>query len=323
MNSSAESVADFEFDVAISFLGEDLTTAQQFQDRLQPALRSYMYVRDRDVVTGTDGLETLRSVFRDRARISVVLYRDGWGETPWTGVEEAAIKDRCLRTRYRSLVLINLDGSTPPEWVPDTYIHFDLQTYSLEQLSGAIKARAQELGAIARRPTLADRAIAIEKRRAFDKETEDLLNRSNIEWTKARDALFEAIGRHADQVGQHTGWEIRYGPPAIFSGFAIVAQGQSMRLDEQDVWANTARSAFINLLEYNAPLTIRKPGQSYVPLRDLDPASMTRLEIRRLPELGWCWELNDKIRSTEDTAEAIVGRLLERVEKALPRPRRG
>jgi len=118
--------------------------ALDLSDRLQPQLRVFVYAREQESVAATDGLESFRTIFRDRSRISVVLHRKGWGATPWTGVEETAIKDRCLATKYRSLVLVALDEAETPTWVPDGYIHFDLESYSVEQLIGVIKAESAD-----------------------------------------------------------------------------------------------------------------------------------------------------------------------------------
>lgn len=160
--------ADFEFDVAVSFLRSDLDLALELRGRLEPQLRAFVYSREQESVAATDGLESFREVFRERARISVVLFRKNWGNTPWTGVEEIAIKDRCLATKYRSLVLVALDDTESPQWVPDGYIHFDHKTYPVEQLVGVIKARAQTLGAKLRESSLAEQAVAIKRQRAFD-----------------------------------------------------------------------------------------------------------------------------------------------------------
>src|ERR1700724_1155950 len=101
-------VSDFEFDIAISFLSRDLDQALQLRGRLQPQLRVFVYAREQESVAATDGLESFRTVFRERARISVVLFREGWGKTPWTGVEGIGIKDRCFATKYQSLGLVPL-----------------------------------------------------------------------------------------------------------------------------------------------------------------------------------------------------------------------
>ena len=126
-------------------------------------------------------------------------------------MEEVAIKDRCLQTKYRNLVLVSLDGSKTPDWVPDTYINFDAKTYSIIELTGVIKTRSQELGAVARAPSLAERAALVESRRAFDAETARLLDNGTVDWIRTRDELHQGIRENAAAVGAMTGWQLETG----------------------------------------------------------------------------------------------------------------
>jgi hypothetical protein len=94
----------------------------------------------------------MRAPFKS-ARVNVVLYRERYGKTPWTGVELKAIQDSCLQTGFRSLLFVQLekkDGT--PDGLPDTHIRCVLGDFTIDQLVGAIKHKVQELGGIIRRP---------------------------------------------------------------------------------------------------------------------------------------------------------------------------
>jgi hypothetical protein len=81
------------------------------------------------------------------SRVNVILFREKYGNTPWTGVELSAIQDSCLKTRYQSLVFAQLDkDDQKPLWLPDTHIRCVLGDFTLDQLVGAIKLRVQERG---------------------------------------------------------------------------------------------------------------------------------------------------------------------------------
>ena len=316
---------DFEFDAALSFLSGDLPFALELQESLTPALRVFVYTRNQEAVAATDGMETFRTIFHDRARLSVVLFRRGWGETPWTAVEEAAIRDRCLHTRYRSLVLVNLDGAEPPAWVPETYQHFSRTEYPTEQLVGIIKARAQELGAELTVPSLVDRAAAIERRRVFDAETEFLLSNGPNQWDVACDVLMNAIREEAAAVSAGTGWPMQCGPGALIGGFVVISasqlHGQSLQVIGIGRYANHAREAYLELREYDTGLAVHVPGYMYHPTEPLDIARTRRVLIRRRPEIGWCWEMDGKVRPPREAAQAIVSVLVDRIEVALRRAR--
>jgi hypothetical protein len=52
--------------------------------------------------------------------LCVILHRAGWGETPWTRLEEKTIGDRYMQEGASILVLVRLDEGIPPTWFPRT-----------------------------------------------------------------------------------------------------------------------------------------------------------------------------------------------------------
>ena len=129
VNTDSESQEDIQYDVAISFLSSDSDTALNIADQLAP-LNVFCFPRNQEELAGTDGMESFRNAFRHQSRIQVILYRAGWGKTPWTGIEQTAIQERCLKDGWRGLFFVALEKSERPKWVPDTEIHFDLAIYS-------------------------------------------------------------------------------------------------------------------------------------------------------------------------------------------------
>ena len=80
----------------------------------------FFYPHNQEDLIGTNGLESMRAPFLS-AQVNVVLYRERYGKTPWTGAELAAIQDSCLKTGFRSLLFVQVekkDGT--PNWLPDT-----------------------------------------------------------------------------------------------------------------------------------------------------------------------------------------------------------
>jgi hypothetical protein len=95
------------YDVAISFLLSDEPIAKELYSRLE-GLNVFFFPRNQEELAGTDGLESMCSPFIN-SRVTVVLFRDRWGNTPWTGVEAQAIKDHCLQTPFRALLFVQLE----------------------------------------------------------------------------------------------------------------------------------------------------------------------------------------------------------------------
>jgi hypothetical protein len=136
-----------KYDVALSFLASDVGVASALNEKLSQSLQVFFFPNKQEELAGTEGLETLRKPFLDDSRVVVVLYREGWGTTPWTRVEETAIKDGCLAHGWKRLIFIVLDKTNPrPPWLPDTHIWLSYADYGLEEAVGAIKARVQQQG---------------------------------------------------------------------------------------------------------------------------------------------------------------------------------
>src|SRR5260370_25802421 len=87
----------------------------------------------------------MRRTFYDVSRVMVVLYREPWGKTPWTRVEETAIKEACLEHGWQRLFFVVLERTIHlPIWLPQNLVRFNYADFGLEQAVGAIKARVQE-----------------------------------------------------------------------------------------------------------------------------------------------------------------------------------
>jgi hypothetical protein len=164
-----------KYDIAISFLHQDEPLATELEKKLSPSLKVFIYSKKQEEIAGTDGLESFRDVFRNQSRLVVILYRDGWGKSKWTRVEEGAITDRFIDEGWQWLLFVSLDSkSTPPKWLPETKIRLNYEDYGLEQCIGAIKARVVELGATIHHESAIDYAKRLdednlweEKRRQF------------------------------------------------------------------------------------------------------------------------------------------------------------
>jgi hypothetical protein len=116
------------------------------------------------------------SVFGEKARVVVVLYRNGWGETPWTRIEETAIRNRAFEEGYNFVKFIPLDEkATVPKWLPRTQLWLDLSRWGAEGAAVVIEARVQELGGQARDETVEERAARLARSLRFAENRTRLL----------------------------------------------------------------------------------------------------------------------------------------------------
>jgi hypothetical protein len=138
---------DPKFDVAISFLVKDEQIAAALCHELSQSLRVFFFPHKQEDLAGSDGMESMRKPFLDDSRVMVVLYREQWGKTRWTAIEETAIKDACFNGDWKRLFFISLDRNTPiPKWLPEYHVRYNWEEFGLNQVVGAIKARVLDNG---------------------------------------------------------------------------------------------------------------------------------------------------------------------------------
>lgn len=91
---------NFEYDVAFSFHSLDENVAIQINDRLQDRYRTFLYSEKQKDLAGRNGEDKFNEVFRTQAKFVVILFRKEWGETPFTKIEQRAIRDRAYDDGY-------------------------------------------------------------------------------------------------------------------------------------------------------------------------------------------------------------------------------
>ena len=154
-----------QLDIAISLLSTDLSVARALTDELAPFARVFLYERSQETLVGKDGLEQFRATFLTDAKLNVILYREGYGETPWTRVELAAIQERALRDGWGTLVVVSLEpGQQPPSWYPYPRISSSLSDYGIRGVASVVLARARDNGAPDRKETPAELATRLSRR---------------------------------------------------------------------------------------------------------------------------------------------------------------
>jgi len=166
-----------KYDVAFSFLAEDEALATHLNDLLQDRLKTFLYSKQQGEIAGTDGEKTFNLVFGEQSRLVVVLYRAAWGKTPWTRIEETAIRNRAFEHGYDFVKFIPLDDVPGiPKWLPRTQLWIGLKRWGIVGAAGAIEARVQELGGEPREETVAERAARLERALLFEGTRKQFLN---------------------------------------------------------------------------------------------------------------------------------------------------
>jgi len=162
--------SEHKYDVAFSFLQQDEELAQDLVDRVRDRISVFIYSEQQKELVGSDGVDIFTRVFAAESRVVVVLYREGWGQTRWTRVEETAIKTRWFNEGFSFLLVIALDKRAPtPTWLPPMMIYQGLEAYGIDGAAATIESKVQACGGKVRQETAVDRALGVSRKLKFDK----------------------------------------------------------------------------------------------------------------------------------------------------------
>jgi hypothetical protein len=160
MNKKGKENKNDKYDVAFSFLEQDEALADEINQMLKSRISTFIYSEHQEQLVGKDGEKLLNEIFHDRSRVVCVLYRKGWGESPWTRIEETAIKNRAFNSGYDFTIFVPLDKNPLPKWIPKTYIYYGLERYGIEGLAPVIEAKVQEHEGVICRETPSDKILS-------------------------------------------------------------------------------------------------------------------------------------------------------------------
>lgn len=186
-------------DVSISFLGEDEDLAKELYDSLKERLDVFYYAERQPKLVGTDGEESFGEAFRDKARIVVVFYRQGWGETMMTRAERSGIKQRASKEGYNFSIWVPLDeDKSIPAFLDPQFIWFDFDRWGIDGLSAVIEEKVKESGLKVRPETVFDRLSKF-KSKAELKEAID-----SFHWSKEGVKFVEDANNNLESIINET-----------------------------------------------------------------------------------------------------------------------
>jgi hypothetical protein len=312
------------YDVAISFLSKDEPIAAAFRDRLtEGGLEVFFFPRNQEELAGTDGMESMRTPFFEGSRVAVVLFREPWGKTPWTRVEQTAIEEGCLNGGWHRLFFVLLDKTNAtPLWLPQNHVRFNYTDFPLEQAVGAIKARVQESGGVIAPITPLKRADLLEQESLYiaDRQQMDSEEGRTLIAQKISE-LFTEVETHCAEINQNINW-IRVG----YERWQFRAATRSCVLTDNSVslillWEqpiiNGLKGCSLKLSEYNRRMQL--PGEASLRLLTQPKRLRETIflpELSRGREYGWIQRDNpSQFLSSSTLADKCVIQFLDLVSR--------
>jgi hypothetical protein len=308
-----------KYDVAISFLVVDLSLAQALYNKLSEGLNVFFFPHNQEELVGTDGLESMREPFTHESRINLVLYRERWGHTPWTRVEETAIKDACLDKGWDGLLFFMVEpSSTPPKWLPRTHVRFNFGDFNLEQAVGAIKARVQELGGHYKPLTPLRKAEILAAEELFRRDKSQMSSHEGMKTILGKvEELLTEIERQCEQVnaGGNVLIECEKSSHACIMRHSRV--GMIVRWQQQ--YTNTLEYSGLSVDEYNGRLLFNSELGRLMQFRRPDQIKSNKFEPDLSPSREYGWKPAEKstpFLTSRTLAEKCILQFMDLIDRA-------
>jgi hypothetical protein len=205
-------------------------------------------------LAGTDGAARLTRLYGEVATLAVVIYREGYGRTNWTRIEESAITSRGIQLGWDTVFLISLDG-THPDWLPPARLWFWLPQYGARVGADAILARFAELRESGRPDSHLARATRSAQRLADAEEARQW--RGTMEAVRAVQQelqwMREYLSGEADELNDVSETlHARYVAPDHLV-FGLDAQGTDVRFGWSFEYGNSLTNTALTVQERAAP----------------------------------------------------------------------
>jgi hypothetical protein len=124
----------FEYDIVVSFAGENRAIVEEFASLLQErGLRVFYDDWNRAQLWGTDLYQYLHDIYSNKGRYCVIFVSAAYAAKAWTGHELRAAQSRAFAEQKEYLLPVRLDDTTLPG-IPPTIGFVDLRKIRIPEL---------------------------------------------------------------------------------------------------------------------------------------------------------------------------------------------
>jgi hypothetical protein len=141
---------EFEYDVALSFAGEDRSIVEEFTGRLKAKnIEVFHDEYEAGDMWGRDLVDHLVNIYSRKARYCVMFISRYYPLKKWTKVERMAAQERALRDPNEYILPLRVDDTQVPG-VEETTGYRDLREHSMESIVELLEKKLMETKAHAR-----------------------------------------------------------------------------------------------------------------------------------------------------------------------------
>jgi len=312
-------VPDFKYDVAFSFTQQDENLAHSLFSLLKDRLHCFIYSEEQKKLAGGDGEVLFNNVYGKESRIVVILFRNEYGSTKWTRIEQTAIRNRGYEDGYDFVILIpTVKNSTAPAWLPKNRLWIGLERWGIESAAGVIEARVQEFGGVPKTETIAQRTAKREEQENAKRERENLLDspQSLSLAHKELDNLKKILKTHQEEITNNTGsWIIKYQENKDL-GVDVFSYGYFLTIRFYQQYANSLKDTWLSVKLLKGYFD--ENGRSTIPFEQtmqIDSATL-QFDLNTFNQQGWSIRDSRKnFQTSEQLAEHWVAKLMLYAEK--------
>lgn len=297
------------YDVAFSFLKEDEALADEINQMLKSRISTFIYSEHQAELVGNDGEKLLNKIFHDRSRVVCVLHRKGWGGTPWTRIEETAVKNRAYNSGYDFTIFVPLDKNPLPKWIPKTYIYYGLERWGIEGLAPVIEAKVQEQGGVIHHETPSDKILSYLAKKSDSDRRQSIIESS--EGVRLAKEEIQQLFCDIEKMAENSDLKIK----VIKESFRIVMclNNYSCEFTWMQEYSNSAKYAILYLTLYRGIPNIARIAQIRKPTRIRTWEFKFGINLSENP----CWinASNQKTYLTKDLLSFSVNELLNQLKQ--------
>jgi len=135
---------EFEYDVALSFAGEDRAVAEEFADLLKSRdIKVFYDEYEAAELWGKDLIAHLVNIYSRKARYCVMFISQYYPLKKWTKVERMDAQERAFRDADEYILPLRLDDTEVPG-IAETTGYRDLRQHPIEDIANLLEQKLKK-----------------------------------------------------------------------------------------------------------------------------------------------------------------------------------
>ncbi|WP_051931265.1 toll/interleukin-1 receptor domain-containing protein [Gillisia sp. Hel_I_29] len=139
-----ETKSSNEYDIAISFAGEDRKIAEEIAEKLNASgIKVFYDAYEKATLWGKDLYEHLNDVYKNKATFCLMVISTNYREKQWTNHERKAAQARAFSQNKEYILPLKLDDTEIPG-LNETIGYVDLRNSDANEIVGLLKSKLKE-----------------------------------------------------------------------------------------------------------------------------------------------------------------------------------